>query len=275
LKPAPFRYIRPSSIDDALAALSAHGDTAKVLAGGQSLIAMMNLRLVKPATLVDINRLPGLGYVRRENGSLAIGALTRQSAVESSELIARQCPLMAEAIRFVGHRPIRNRGTVGGNLAHADPSSELPAVAVALGATLVAQSPAGRRTIAAEDFFVGPLSTALVPNELLTEVRVPVSPDGQGWAFMEVSPRAGDYGLVGVAVTLEVQGGVCQAARLAYSGVGPRPARVAAAEPAERSSAGRLRRPSSATPVRSLPPESIRGRTSMPPPTTAATWYGS
>ena len=230
MKPAPFQYVRPSSVDDALAALARYRDDAKVLAGGQSLIALMNLRLIKPAVLVDINRLSEIAYVRQENGTLAIGALTRQSAVESSDLIARQCPLMAEAIRFVAHRPIRNRGTVGGNLAHADPTSELPAVAVALGATFVARSGDGRRTIPASDFFVAPLSTALASNELLTEVGIPIWPPGQGWSFMEVSPRAGDYALVGVAATLQVEDGVCQAARLVYSGVGPRATRVGPAE---------------------------------------------
>src|SRR3989442_1480591 len=149
MKPAPFQYVRASSIEDALAGLAGHGDDAKVLAGGQSLIALMNLRLVRPAVLVDINRLSDIAYIRQENGTLAIGALTRQSAVESSDVIARLCPLMAEAIRFVAHRPIRNRGTVGGNLAHADPTSELPAVAVALGATFVARSQEGQRRIAA------------------------------------------------------------------------------------------------------------------------------
>jgi carbon-monoxide dehydrogenase medium subunit len=230
MKPAPFLYVRASSVDDALAGLASRGDDAKVLAGGQSLIAMMNLRLIRPAALIDINRLSDLAYIRQENGTVAIGALTRQSAVESSELITRLCPLMAEAIRFVAHRPIRNRGTVGGNLAHADPTSELPAVAVALGATFVARSQQGQRTIAADNFFVGPLSTALAASELLTEVRVPVWPAGQGWSFMEVSPRAGDYALVGVAATLRAADGVCQAARLAYSGVGPRPIRVVKAE---------------------------------------------
>lgn len=230
MKPAPFQYVRPSSVSDALAALARYRDDAKVLAGGQSLIALMNLRLVKPAVLVDINRLSDIAYIREENGTVAIGALTRQSAVESSGVIARQCPLMAEAIRFVAHRPIRNRGTVGGNLAHADPTSELPAVAVALDATFVARSTDGQRAISAADFFVGLLSSALASKELLTEMRISIWPAGQGWSFMEVSPRAGDYALVGVAATLQVQEGICQAARLVYSGVGARPARVAAAE---------------------------------------------
>jgi aerobic carbon-monoxide dehydrogenase medium subunit len=232
VKPAPFEYVRPSSVPDALVALARYRDDAKVLAGGQSLIALMNLRLVKPAVLIDINRLSDIAGIREENGTVAIGALTRQSAIESSGVIASQCPLMAEAIRFVAHRPIRNRGTVGGNLAHADPTSELPAVAVALDATFVARSTDGQRTIPAADFFVGLLSSALASKELLIQVRVPKWSAGQGWSFMEVSPRAGDYALVGIAATLRVQDGVCRAARLVYSGVGARPTRVEAAEQA-------------------------------------------
>jgi CO/xanthine dehydrogenase FAD-binding subunit len=232
MKPAPFQYIRPASVDEALAAMAGHGDDAKVLAGGQSLVAMMNLRLIRPSALIDINRLADLDYIRQEDGALAIGALTRQSAIEASTLIARECPLMAEAIRYVAHKPIRNRGTIGGNLAHADPTSELPAVAVALGATFAARGPRGRRTIAAADFFLGALSTALQADELLVEVRFPAWAPGHGWSFMEVSPRAGDYALVAVAATLQVQDGVCQSARLAYSGASDHATRVPAAEQA-------------------------------------------
>lgn len=232
MKPAPFHYTRPASLDAALAALAEYGDDAKVLAGGQSLIAMMNLRLVRPSALVDINRLAALSYIRESDGALAIGALTRQSAVEASGVVAAACPLITEAIRYVAHKPIRNRGTIGGNLAHADPTSELPAVAVALDASFITQGPSGQRTITADDFFLGALSTALAPGELLTEVRFPRWPSGQGWSFMEISPRAGDYALVGVAATLDVQAGVCRSARLVYSGVGDRSTRVAAAEQA-------------------------------------------
>jgi aerobic carbon-monoxide dehydrogenase medium subunit len=232
MKPAPFQYIRPPSVDEALAALANHGDDAKILAGGQSLVAMMNLRLVKPSALIDINRLADLDYIRLEDGALAIGALTRQSAVESSSVIAETCPLMSEAIRYVAHKPIRNRGTIGGNLAHADPTSELPAVAVALGATFTAHSQRGQRTIAASDFFLGPLTTALQHDELLVEVRFPAWASGQGWSFMEISPRAGDYALVAVAATLQVQNGVCQSARLVYSGLDDHATRATAAEQA-------------------------------------------
>lgn len=233
MKPAPFSYVRPMTVEEALAALTQHGAEAKVLAGGQSLIPMMNLRLLKPRCLVDINRVTGLDYVRSDNGALAIGALTRLSAAETSPLVARHCPLMTEAIQYIAHRPIRNRGTVGGNLAHADPTSELPAVAVAIDATVVVRSAKGERTIPAADFFVGPLTSALRPDELLIEVRVPSGrPAGQGWSFLEVSPRKGDYALVGVAATLQVRGGTCQAAQLVYNGVAGRAERVAAAEQA-------------------------------------------
>lgn len=232
MKPPPFRYKRAASIEEAVAALAEEGDEAKVLAGGQSLIAMMNLRLVKPQVLIDVNRLTTLDYIRRDNGTLALGALARQSAVEESADVAAACPLMAEAIHYVAHKPIRNRGTVGGNFAHNDPTSELPAVAVALGAEFVARSNGGERTIPASDFFVGYLTTALAPDELLTEVRVPAWPAGQGWSFMEISPRKGDYALVGIAATLQVKDGQCQAARLVYTGVGEYAHRVPEAEQA-------------------------------------------
>ena len=232
MKPAPFSYVRPMTVEEALSALAQQGGEAKVLAGGQSLIAMMNLRLLKPRRLVDINRVAALDYIRHDNGTLAIGALTRLSAAETSPLVAQHCPLMTEAIQHIAHRPIRNRGTVGGNLAHADPTSELPAVAVATDATFVVRSAKGQRTILAVDFFVDHLTSALQPDELLTEVRVPPRPAGQGWSFMEVSPRKGDYALVGVAATLQVQGGTCQAVRLVYSGVAGRAQRVPEAEQA-------------------------------------------
>jgi len=233
MKPAPFSYVRPMTVEEAVSALAQQGGEAKVLAGGQSLVAMMNMRLLKPRCLVDINRVAALDYIRDDNGTLVIGALTRLSAAETSPLVARQCPLMTEAIQHVAHRPIRNRGTVGGNLAHADPTSELPAVALATDATFVARSASGQRTIPAADFFVGQLTSALRPDELLTEVRMPTPrPSGQGWSFMEVSPRKGDYALVGVAATLQVKDGACQAARLVYCGVGGRAQRVPEAEQA-------------------------------------------
>ena len=230
MKPPPFHYVRAISLDHAVATLAGAGDEAKVLAGGQSLIAMMNLRLARPHMLVDINRLREQDYIRQHNGHVAIGALTRQSTVEESALIADVCPLLTEAIRYVAHKPIRNRGTIGGNLAHADPTSELPAVAVALDASFTLQSQRGTRTLKANEFFVGYFATALAADELLTEVSFPTHAPGQGWSFMEYSPRKGDYALVGVAATLEVTDGKCAAARLVYVGVGERAQRIEEAE---------------------------------------------
>ena len=201
MKPPPFRYVRAGSLEDALSALASEGDEARLLAGGQSLIAMMNLRLVRPSALVDVNGVSELDYIRADDATLTVGALTRLSAAEASQEVAGACPLMSEAIGHIAHRPIRNRGTVGGNLAHADPSSELPAVALAVDAQMVVQKNGAVRRVAADDFFVGALTTSMAPDEALTAIEVPRAPNGQGWSFMEVSPRKGDYALVGVAVT--------------------------------------------------------------------------
>ena len=226
MKPPPFRYVRAGSLDDALSALASEGDEARLLAGGQSLIAMMNLRLVRPSTLVDVNGVSELDYIRSDDATLTVGALTRLSAAEASQEIASACPLMSEAIGHVAHRPIRNRGTVGGNLSHADPSSELPAVALAVDARMVVQKNGAVRRVAADDFFVGALTTSMAPDEALTAIEVPRAPAGQGWSFMEVSPRKGDYALVGVAVTLSVDDGRCSACRVVYTGNGDRARRI-------------------------------------------------
>src|SRR5579871_2497170 len=202
MKPPPFDYHRPDSKAEALELLASLGDDAKVLAGGQSLIALLNLRLARPAHLIDINRLDGplSGISASASGELSFGALVRQRAAERSTAVRDGCPLMAEALPHIGHHQIRNRGTVCGNLAHADPASELPAIAVALDGEMLAESQArGTRTMKAEDFFRGYLTTALEPDELLTEFRLPAWPNGAGWSFMEVSRRHGDYALVGVA----------------------------------------------------------------------------
>jgi carbon-monoxide dehydrogenase medium subunit len=173
MKPARFEYVAPRSEDEALAVLAQHGDSAKILAGGQSLIPLMNFRLAQPGVVIDINRLGGLAYVRAADGGFAIGALTRQHALEQDPAVRARLPVLAEACRLIGHLPIRHRGTIGGNLAHGDPASELPAMMVALGAEMVAASRRGRQRIAAERFFNGPLMTALQPDELLAEIRVP------------------------------------------------------------------------------------------------------
>ena len=199
MKPPRFEYHVPRALDEALALLASRGDRAKVLAGGQSLIPLLNFRLAHPEALVDINRIGDLAYVRANGDGLAIGALTRQHAVERSEIVRARAPILAEACRFIGHLPIRHRGTIGGSLAHADPASELPAAMVALEAQLTLASDRGRRTVSVESFFVGPLTTALGPGELLVEVRVPDPPRRTGGAFVEMARRAGDFALVGVA----------------------------------------------------------------------------
>ncbi|HBY97157.1 MAG TPA: molybdopterin dehydrogenase [Chloroflexi bacterium] len=232
MKPPSFRYLRPTTVEEAVAVLAEHGSDAKVLAGGQSLIPMMNLRMAQPRVLVDINRLAALDYIRPENGTLVIGALTRQTTLERSSAAAERAPLMVEAVHYVAHRPIRNRGTVGGSLAHADPAAELPAIAVALDGSLVVRGAKGERTISAPDFFVSYFTTSMEPDELLTEVRLPVWPAGQGWSFKEFSPRQGDFALAGVAATLRVEEGVCQEARLVYIGVDEHPLRITQAEEA-------------------------------------------
>ena len=231
MKPASFDYFRAEKIDDALMALAANAE-AQVLAGGQSLIAMMNLRLAKPGSLIDINRLTDLDYIRPEGDELAIGALTRHTTAATSTVVAEFCPLMTAAYDHIAHRAVRNRGSVGGNLCHADPSSENPAVAIASGATLVLKSTDGERRVAAEDFFIGLYETAAQQNELLTEIRIPKAPAHQGWSFQETSTRKGDFALVGIAATLDCPNGTCTKARIVAVGVGERAMRLDAAEAA-------------------------------------------
>lgn len=224
MKPPIFDYLAPRSLDEALDTLGTLGDRAKVLAGGQSLVPLLNFRLVRPEYLVDINGLRELDYIREENGHVAIGALTRQRAVERSAMIASRCPLLAEALPQIGHFQIRNRGTIGGSLAHADPAAELPAVVAALDGELIVRGPSGTRTLGAREFFQGYLTTSLGADELLIGVRLPTVGPGTGSAFLEVSRRHGDFALVGVAaqVTLDASG-VCRAATVALTGVGPTP----------------------------------------------------
>jgi carbon-monoxide dehydrogenase medium subunit len=224
MKPPRFEYLAPTSLDEALALLAEHGDEAKVLAGGQSLVPLLNFRLVRPAYLVDLNEIPGLAYIRQENGHVAIGALTRQRAVETSELVRERVPLLADAMPQIGHAQIRNRGTIGGSLAHADPAAELPAVVAALEGELVVKSARGERTMRPEEFFVSYLTSAVEPTELLVEVRLPVAPPRTGTAFLEVSRRHGDFALVGVAASVTMdERGVCTRCAIALTGVGPTP----------------------------------------------------
>ncbi|HEX9801139.1 MAG TPA: xanthine dehydrogenase family protein subunit M [Thermoanaerobaculia bacterium] len=233
MKPAPFDYVAARSLDEALEALAERADDAKALAGGQSLIPVLNFRLAQPAVLVDLNRVAGLDSVIEEaGGGLRLGALVRQRSLERDPRIARRAPLLAEATAYVAHPQIRNRGTLGGSLAHADPAAELPAVALALDAELTLRRRGGERRLAAREFFIGLFSTALAPGELVTEIRLPPSPPRTGHAFVEFARRHGDYALAGVAarVTLD-EGGACRAARLVLVAVGDGPvdARRAAA----------------------------------------------
>jgi len=231
MKPAPFRYVAPTSLEEALALKAEHGDEAKFLAGGQSLVPAMNFRMAQPAVLIDINGLQALSYVKADGGTVRIGALTRYRTLQSDASISGKVALMAEALPEVAHPAIRNRGTLGGNLSHADPASELPAVVLALGGTLHARSKNGARQITAKDFFADALTTALANDELLTEIELPLLPLRSGTCFLEVARRRGDYAMMGVAcvVTLDANG-ACSDIRLAYCSAGetPMPASKAA-----------------------------------------------
>jgi carbon-monoxide dehydrogenase medium subunit len=224
VKPAPFDYHGPRSLDEALALLARYGTDAKPLAGGQSLIPAMNFRLSRPAVLVDLNGIEELAYVRASGGGVAIGAMTRQSVAERDESIARLAPLLRETMPFVAHPQIRNRGTIGGSLAHADPAAELPAVMVALDATFEVRGPNGARTVPSAAFNTGLFTTAIKPGELLTGVTIPAAPANSGWAFEEVARRHGDFALAGVAVrvTLDAKG-KCSDVRIAVVSVGDGP----------------------------------------------------
>lgn len=222
MKPAPFDYFRPRSLDEALSLLAEHGADAKALAGGQSLIPAMNFRLATPAVLVDLNALSELSYIKDDSGEVRIGGMTRQRAVERSTRVAVRVPLIAETMPHIAHPAIRNRGTIGGSLAHADPAAELPAVMLALNANLMITSQLGTREVPADQFFVGLFTTAVQPGELLTEIRIPPAPSG--FAFQEISRRHGDFALVGVAAAVQLdENGRCSHARIALLSVGDRP----------------------------------------------------
>ena len=224
MKPAPFDYHCPHTLDEALALLDKYGADAKPLAGGQSLIPAMNFRLATPSVLVDLNRIDGLSGVNETQAGLTIGAMTRHRDVERHELIARFAPLLRAAMPYVAHPAIRTRGTVGGSLAHADPAAELPAVMLALDASVQATSVRGRRALRAADFFIGLFSTALEPGELLTDIVVPPMAAQSRFAFEEVSRRQGDFALAGAAAMITCnQSGECTTARVALFSVGDRP----------------------------------------------------
>jgi CO/xanthine dehydrogenase FAD-binding subunit len=231
MKPPKFEYAAPENLEEVMTLLGQYGDDAKILAGGQSLVPMMNMRLARPGYIVDVNRVRGLSYIREEDGILAMGALTRHKEVEKSELVRKRNPLIAEAATFIGHPQVRNRGTVGGTLAHADPAAEMPAVIVALDGELVIRGASGTRTCKPEDFFLTFLTVQIDPSEMLVEARFPVVTGRTGTAFLEFSRRHGDFAIVAVAAALTLDGkGVCKKVGLGLAGVGPTPIRPAGAE---------------------------------------------
>ena len=232
MKPAPFDYHAPRDVDEALSLLAEHGDDAKLLAGGQSLMPMMNMRLATPQVVVDINRIEGLDAIApAAGGGLTLGAMTRQRTVERSDVARQHCPLLTDAMPWLGHFQIRNRGTIGGSLVHADPAAELPAVMAALEAELVLRKTGEERVVPASEFFVTFLTTATEPDELLTEIRLPAWSAEWGWDIQEVSRRQGDFAMVGSVAMVQIDAAeICRAARLVLFGVGDTPVRVDGAE---------------------------------------------
>jgi len=226
MKPPRFYYGAPSMLDEALALLDQNSEDTKVLAGGQSFVPLLNMRLASPSYIVDINHITELHYIEQEDGYLAIGATVRQRQVERSVLVQDKHPLLVEVIKHIGHMQIRNRGTVVGSVAHADPAAELPALLTCLNGEVLVQSIHGERVIKAEEFFTGYLSTALEPGEMLTEVRFPLIASKAGWAFLEFARRSGDYALVGAAaVVTPTADDRCMSAHIAYLGIAGAPIR--------------------------------------------------
>jgi len=230
MKPPRFEYHAPTTVEEALGLLTRYRGDAKVLAGGQSLMPLLNFRLVRPAALIDLNRIAALAYIQKVDGQVRLGAMTRQRAVEFSPVVRQHLPLLAEATRWVGHLPIRTRGTIGGSIAHADPAAEYPAILTALEGEVVARSPHGERTLRPADLFQTYLTTTLAPDEILTEVRLPATPAGAGYAFEEFARRHGDFAIVGIAAQVVMDGRRVVGARLATAGASPVPIRLRAAE---------------------------------------------
>jgi carbon-monoxide dehydrogenase medium subunit len=230
VKPPPFAYHAPRTVDACLSLLAEHGDEAKILAGGQSLVPMLALRLARPEHLVDVNRIPELSAVRRENGSLVVGATTRHATLENDPEVAATVPLLTMAAPYIGHVQIRNRGTLGGSLAHADPAGELPAVARVLDAEIEVAGPRGSRRIPAAEFFESVFTTSLEPDELVTAVRFPVWGAGSGFAVEEVARRHGDFAIVGALVGVRVQDGRLGKLAIGLTGMGSVPVRATEVE---------------------------------------------
>jgi len=229
LKPAPFAYVRAENLDQVFDLLDKHGDDARILAGGQSLMATLNMRLSAPEILIDINHIDGLSGITSDGTTLRIGALARHSEVLESAYVARMAPLIAQAMPHVAHQAIRNRGTFGGSIAFADPAAELPAVSRAIGAKMLLQGRNGVRSVEANDFFLGLFETAMQPDELLIAVEVPGIADGERTAFLELARRSGDYAIVGIGVQGRIDGGTFSNMRLVFLGAGDRPILASAA----------------------------------------------
>jgi carbon-monoxide dehydrogenase medium subunit len=232
MKPAAFDYVAPDNLEAAVAALAAANGDGKIIAGGQSLMPLLNFRMTRPAVIVDLMHIPGMSFIERRGEMIAIGAMTRHAELEFSPLVAAQLPVMAAAMPHVAHLAIRNKGTIGGSLSHADPAAELPMLAVFYGATIRVLGPGGRRDIAAEEFFVSALSNCLKPDEIVIEVNFPVLTSHTGWAFEEVARRFGDFALACIAVSLECRDGRIADARVAVMGVADTPRRLHEAEDA-------------------------------------------
>ncbi|ABD07792.1 Carbon-monoxide dehydrogenase [Rhodopseudomonas palustris HaA2] len=230
MKPAAFDYHAPTTIAEALVLLEQHGSDARLLAGGQTLLPMMNFRLVAPEVVIDLNRIPDLAFIEADGRHVRIGAMTRQRALEFSPVIARDLPLLHEAIKMVGHLPTRSRGTIGGSLANADSSAEIPMVLQVLEGEMLVRGPHGERTSSAADFVVDAMTTSLAEHEMLVEIRVPVMPQGARFAVEEFSRRRGDFAIAAVAAMVVMQDGICRSTRLATAGVSPASSRLRAAE---------------------------------------------
>jgi CO/xanthine dehydrogenase FAD-binding subunit len=230
VKPAPFELLRPKKLPDATAMLAYSGEDTVILAGGQSLIPLMNMRLVAAERLLDLNEVPELDYVEERSGCLVMGAMTRQREVETSPVVLQRCPILAHAERFVGHVGIRKRGTVGGSVAHADPVAELTCLAVTLEATVVLRSQRGARELDATEFILGTFSNSREPDEILTEIKWPFPGESAIWGFSEFAPRAGDFPYVTAAVVADYEGGRCRHVRLGVGGLGPVPVRLSECE---------------------------------------------
>ena len=230
MKPAPFKYFVPKSIDEVLDLLDEYSPDARLLAGGQSLVPMMNFRLSRPTHLIDLNSVSDLTFISNGKDHISIGAMTRERTIEESELVSGSIPLLREATQQIAHMPIRNRGTIGGSVSNADPAAEYPAALLALNSEMIVRSIKATRRIKASDFFKGIMETAIEPNELLVEIIVPKPPQGSGSAFVEIARRKGDYALAGVAVQMALSGEIVSQLTLSACGVGSTPIRLSNAE---------------------------------------------